>query len=97
MLYTMVQMESTLHWFVVVMLPCKSTGDGPAYRDALIECNVIPALLSRISPETPVSTFFFLQGNFNQIQYKHQTKHFLKLTEVNHQSDITLTMVPPEL
>ena len=31
------------------------TGDGPAYRDVLIECNVIPALLSRISPDTPVS------------------------------------------
>ncbi|KAM7394005.1 hypothetical protein PAMP_020834 [Pampus punctatissimus] len=29
-------------------------GDGPAYRDILIDCNVIPALLARISPETPV-------------------------------------------
>uniref|UniRef100_A0A6Q2Y462 Importin subunit alpha n=1 Tax=Esox lucius TaxID=8010 RepID=A0A6Q2Y462_ESOLU len=29
-------------------------GDGPAYRDALIDCNVIPALLSRITPDTPV-------------------------------------------
>uniref|UniRef100_A0A8C5G178 Importin subunit alpha n=1 Tax=Gouania willdenowi TaxID=441366 RepID=A0A8C5G178_GOUWI len=29
-------------------------GDGPAYRDILIECDVIPALLARISPETPV-------------------------------------------
>uniref|UniRef100_A0A667WWN1 Importin subunit alpha n=1 Tax=Myripristis murdjan TaxID=586833 RepID=A0A667WWN1_9TELE len=29
-------------------------GDGPAYRDALIDCHVIPALLARITPETPV-------------------------------------------
>ncbi|XP_055087095.1 importin subunit alpha-8 isoform X2 [Periophthalmus magnuspinnatus] len=29
-------------------------GDGPRYRDVLIDCNVIPALLSRISPDTPV-------------------------------------------
>ncbi|KAM9817937.1 importin subunit alpha-8 [Syngnathus typhle] len=29
-------------------------GDGPTYRDVLIECNVIPALLARVSPETPV-------------------------------------------
>ncbi|XP_014327046.1 importin subunit alpha-5-like [Xiphophorus maculatus] len=29
-------------------------GDGPAYRDILIGCNVIPALLARISPDTPV-------------------------------------------
>ncbi|CAL8270262.1 unnamed protein product [Gadus morhua 'NCC'] len=29
-------------------------GDGPAYRDALIDCHVIPALLCRITPETPV-------------------------------------------
>uniref|UniRef100_A0A7N8WQ43 Importin subunit alpha n=1 Tax=Mastacembelus armatus TaxID=205130 RepID=A0A7N8WQ43_9TELE len=29
-------------------------GDGSAYRDVLIECNVIPALLARISPDTPV-------------------------------------------
>ncbi|XP_076023447.1 importin subunit alpha-8 [Genypterus blacodes] len=29
-------------------------GDGPAYRDVLIECSVIPALLSRICPDTPV-------------------------------------------
>ncbi|XP_051939500.1 importin subunit alpha-8 [Hippocampus zosterae] len=29
-------------------------GDGPNYRDFLIECNVIPALLARVSPETPV-------------------------------------------
>ncbi|XP_028256875.1 importin subunit alpha-8 [Parambassis ranga] len=29
-------------------------GDGPAYRDVLIECNIIPALLARISPDTPV-------------------------------------------
>ncbi|MEQ2272287.1 hypothetical protein XENORESO_018053, partial [Xenotaenia resolanae] len=28
-------------------------GDGAAYRDVLIECNVIPALLARISPDTP--------------------------------------------
>uniref|UniRef100_A0A3B3ZFM7 Importin subunit alpha n=1 Tax=Periophthalmus magnuspinnatus TaxID=409849 RepID=A0A3B3ZFM7_9GOBI len=28
--------------------------DGPRYRDVLIDCNVIPALLSRISPDTPV-------------------------------------------
>lgn len=30
-------------------------GDGPVYRDVLIECNVVPALLARISPDTPVS------------------------------------------
>ncbi|XP_053713361.1 importin subunit alpha-1-like isoform X2 [Synchiropus splendidus] len=29
-------------------------GDGPVYRDVLIDCNVIPALLARISPETPI-------------------------------------------
>ncbi|KAF3852013.1 hypothetical protein F7725_005368 [Dissostichus mawsoni] len=29
-------------------------GDGAAYRDILIECNVVPALLARISPDTPV-------------------------------------------
>ncbi|XP_034044348.1 importin subunit alpha-8 [Thalassophryne amazonica] len=29
-------------------------GDGPAYRDVLISCDVIPALLARISPETPL-------------------------------------------
>ncbi|MED6241241.1 Importin subunit alpha-1 [Ataeniobius toweri] len=29
-------------------------GDCAAYRDVLIECNVIPALLARISPDTPV-------------------------------------------
>ncbi|KAF3687433.1 Importin subunit alpha-1 Karyopherin subunit alpha-2 [Channa argus] len=29
-------------------------GDGSAYRDVLIECNVIPALLARITPDTPV-------------------------------------------
>uniref|UniRef100_A0A3Q1CS57 Importin subunit alpha n=1 Tax=Amphiprion ocellaris TaxID=80972 RepID=A0A3Q1CS57_AMPOC len=29
-------------------------GDGSAYRDVLIECNVIPALLARICPDTPV-------------------------------------------
>ncbi|XP_034544793.1 importin subunit alpha-8 [Notolabrus celidotus] len=29
-------------------------GDGSACRDILIECNVIPALLARISPDTPV-------------------------------------------
>ncbi|XP_041838119.1 importin subunit alpha-8 [Melanotaenia boesemani] len=29
-------------------------GDGAAYRDVLIECNIIPALLARISPDTPV-------------------------------------------
>ncbi|XP_054599537.1 importin subunit alpha-8 isoform X2 [Nothobranchius furzeri] len=29
-------------------------GDGPAYRDVLIECNVIPALLAHICPDTPV-------------------------------------------
>lgn len=36
-------------------LKCFFTGDGAAYRDVLIECNVIPALLARISPDTPVS------------------------------------------
>ncbi|KAL0961585.1 hypothetical protein UPYG_G00354820 [Umbra pygmaea] len=29
-------------------------GDGPVYRDALIDCNIIPALLSRITTDTPV-------------------------------------------
>ncbi|XP_037545665.1 importin subunit alpha-8 [Nematolebias whitei] len=29
-------------------------GDGPTYRDVLIECNIIPALLVHISPDTPV-------------------------------------------
>ncbi|XP_013878949.1 importin subunit alpha-8 [Austrofundulus limnaeus] len=29
-------------------------GDGPVYRDVLIECNVIPALLAHFSPDTPV-------------------------------------------
>ncbi|KAJ3606586.1 hypothetical protein NHX12_026107 [Muraenolepis orangiensis] len=29
-------------------------GDGPVYRDALIDCHVIPALLARITPDTPV-------------------------------------------
>ncbi|XP_048850836.1 importin subunit alpha-8 isoform X1 [Brienomyrus brachyistius] len=29
-------------------------GDGPAYRDALIACNVIPALLARLTPDAPV-------------------------------------------
>ncbi|XP_074521437.1 importin subunit alpha-8 [Halichoeres trimaculatus] len=29
-------------------------GDGSASRDILISCNVIPALLARISPDTPV-------------------------------------------
>uniref|UniRef100_A0A3P9MFI9 Importin subunit alpha n=1 Tax=Oryzias latipes TaxID=8090 RepID=A0A3P9MFI9_ORYLA len=29
-------------------------GDGAAFRDLLIECNVIPALLARIFPDTPV-------------------------------------------
>ncbi|XP_012722460.2 importin subunit alpha-8 [Fundulus heteroclitus] len=29
-------------------------GDGAAYRDVLIECNVIPALLAHISPDAPV-------------------------------------------
>lgn len=30
------------------------TGDGSTFRDVLIECSVIPALLARISPDTPV-------------------------------------------
>ncbi|XP_075871370.1 importin subunit alpha-8 [Nelusetta ayraudi] len=29
-------------------------GDGPVYRDILIDCHVIPALLARIRPDTPV-------------------------------------------
>ncbi|XP_069023310.1 importin subunit alpha-8 [Embiotoca jacksoni] len=29
-------------------------GDGSVYRDVLIGCNIIPALLTRISPDTPV-------------------------------------------
>ncbi|MBN3312145.1 IMA5 protein, partial [Atractosteus spatula] len=29
-------------------------GDGPAYRDALINCNVIPALLVKVTPDTPI-------------------------------------------
>ncbi|KAM4603888.1 importin subunit alpha-8 [Polymixia lowei] len=29
-------------------------GDGPAYRDVLIDCNVIPSLLARITPDTPL-------------------------------------------
>ncbi|KAG9263667.1 importin subunit alpha-8 [Astyanax mexicanus] len=29
-------------------------GDGPSYRDALIDCNVIPALLARLTPDAPV-------------------------------------------
>ncbi|XP_075020978.1 importin subunit alpha-8 [Calonectris borealis] len=29
-------------------------GDGPLYRDALINCNVIPPLLALVSPVTPV-------------------------------------------
>ncbi|MBN3306918.1 IMA5 protein, partial [Amia calva] len=28
-------------------------GDGAAYRDALINCNVIPAVLARVTPDTP--------------------------------------------
>lgn len=31
------------------------TGDGPVYRDVLIDCNVVPAILARICPDTPVS------------------------------------------
>lgn len=33
---------------------CHWTGDGPVYRDILIDCHVIPALLARIRPDTPV-------------------------------------------
>ncbi|KAG7254016.1 hypothetical protein CRUP_013497 [Coryphaenoides rupestris] len=29
-------------------------GDSAVYRDTLIECNVVPALLARITPDTPV-------------------------------------------
>ncbi|XP_066506881.1 importin subunit alpha-8 [Hoplias malabaricus] len=29
-------------------------GDGPTYRDALIDCNVIPALLTRLTPDAPI-------------------------------------------
>lgn len=29
-------------------------GDGPLYRDAIIEHNVLPPLLSLVAPDTPV-------------------------------------------
>uniref|UniRef100_A0A8C5QZN3 Importin subunit alpha n=1 Tax=Leptobrachium leishanense TaxID=445787 RepID=A0A8C5QZN3_9ANUR len=29
-------------------------GDGPMYRDALINCNVVPPLLALVTPQTPV-------------------------------------------
>lgn len=46
----------------LLCLQCNySSGDGATYRDVLIECNVIPALLSRLSPDTPVS---FMQALF---------------------------------
>lgn len=45
----------------LLCLQCNYSGDGATYRDVLIECNVIPALLSRISPDTPVS---FMQALF---------------------------------
>lgn len=39
------------------------TGDGPVYRDVLIDCNVVPALLARISPDTPVRKCFQNSSN----------------------------------
>lgn len=45
----------TLKRSVLKVLSVQLEGDGSAYRDVLIECNVIPALLARISPDTPVS------------------------------------------
>lgn len=36
---------------------CGWTGDGPVYRDILIDCHVVPALLARICPDTPVRRF----------------------------------------
>ncbi len=32
-------------------------GDGPSYRDGLIDCGIIPALLARLTPDAPVSFF----------------------------------------
>lgn len=46
-------------WLVIIPR-CWLTGDGPVYRDVLIECNVIPALLARITPDTPVRKGFHI-------------------------------------
>ena len=61
-------LESTS--FTEVFSTNLTTGDGASYRDILIECNVVPALLARISPDTPVSpnvtrqdAFFFFFSN----------------------------------
>lgn len=36
------------------------TGDGALYRDALINCSVVPPLLALVSPVTPVNNLHFL-------------------------------------
>lgn len=56
------KIQSSLQFHCCLCLQCTySSGDGATYRNVLIECNVIPALLSRISPDTPVS---FMQALF---------------------------------
>uniref|UniRef100_A0A3B5AGW9 Importin subunit alpha-5-like n=1 Tax=Stegastes partitus TaxID=144197 RepID=A0A3B5AGW9_9TELE len=47
--------------------------DGSAFRDVLIECNVVPALLARISPDTPINVLSFLQVLPSLIQLLHHS------------------------
>lgn len=49
-LYILTALPSYLNHMEMIL-----TGDGPVYRDVLIDCNVVPALLARICPDTPVS------------------------------------------
>lgn len=51
-------------------------GDGPSYRDALIDCGVIPALLARLTPDAPVSFFWTSHASEIAIVNKHaESKH----------------------
>ena len=67
-----VVLESTS--FTEVVCTNLTTGDGASYRDILIECNVVPALLARISPDTPVSPKFTRQDGFFFFFFFFQTR-----------------------